>query len=595
MEPKDKLKRKQKVLKEAKARSTKVRRPAKASATSDKPPFTMDTVVDKLRSINQLSVGSKQFVLFIGDDGAILILIQSGRVSRRLYAPSPAPEHVLPFLELLRVNPRVPISIMLDMMDQSYVRHTFPPVSPLTIKKLVSRRMDRDFSAEDIRGSLLIGRDSDGRREWNYLLISVANSTMIQQWTELVVELPNQMLGMYLVPIEAQHFITDLAKLSAQSPAMRASWRLMVCHDKVSGYRQVVLKDGHLVFTRLTQASSDTTADVMAAALEQEIMNTIEYLRRLSYNDQAGLEVYVIVADEIKALMKNDRINATVLRCYSPFEVSELMKLDQAALSGDRFADVVLAASFGMGGKRKLRLMPPYAQKLMMLYQSSKAIKIATALILLMMTYFIVSGFIDAAEVKIDINKANQDKGRAVEDIEKAEKVLGGLGAMQGEVLNVATLYGSVLQKRPLPLDFVRSMAKVVNDNRLVYALDWRFESEATPASGGSKAPVTGTKSAGNEQIVARVEFKISGHGGEKKNFIELAYRLLGDVKAAFEGYSVENDRLPGVINNNESLSLNFDESEKDSRMEDTNAIVVVRIKGPIPATPDAAPAKKGD
>jgi len=589
------------------ARAARSSRPAKRggavpapSATPDKPPFTLDTIKEKIQSLSSFTIGSKQFILFIGDEGAVLVLIQSGRISRRLYAPSPAPEHVHPFLELLRVNSGVPISVMLDVMDQSYVRHTFPPVSVFGIKKLVERRLDRDFSSEDIRGSMLIGRDSEGRKEWNYLLISVANSSMIQQWTETIFELPNRMLGMYLIPIEAQNFIVDLAKLCSPTPAIKAMWRLMVCHDKVSGYRQVVLKDNQLVFTRLTAATSDMAPDVMAAAIEQEILSTIEYLRRLSYNDQAGLEVFVIIADEVKPLIKNDRINATSMKCLSPFEVAEMMKLEQAALSGDRFADVVIASHFGMGTKRRLRLLPPYAQKLTVLYQSSFALKVATAVLLLGLVYAVVMEFFNAADVKININRAIRDKETATEEIAKAERSLSGLGAMQGEVLNVATLYGGVLQKRPLPLDFVKAMGKVVNDNRLVRSLDWRFESEAAAKARTPKTPAPQPEQAAQpeqavEQFIVKVEVKLSGHGGDRKNFINLAYRLIGDMKAAFPNYEVEHDPLPGTTTNEESLKLIFDESGSDEYLEDNHAVVVLHVKGPKPALAEQPATPKDD
>ncbi len=68
----------------------------------------------------------------------------------------------------------------------------------------------------------------------------------------LVHELPNRFLGVYLVPVEAQDFITAI---SGALPAEKdpAQLQILVTHNKVSGYRQVVLKDGVLIFTRLTQ------------------------------------------------------------------------------------------------------------------------------------------------------------------------------------------------------------------------------------------------------------------------------------------------------------------------------------------------------
>lgn len=110
------------------------------------------------------ATGSR-FVLFMGDDGVILILIQGGKVVRRMYAASPEQEHVAPFLELMDANPKAPVYVLVDVIDQSYVRHTLPPVSPLGVNKLVNRRLERDFAPEDINGALPLGREKSGRKE----------------------------------------------------------------------------------------------------------------------------------------------------------------------------------------------------------------------------------------------------------------------------------------------------------------------------------------------------------------------------------------------------------------------------------------------
>src|SRR5262249_31577736 len=120
----------------------------------------------------------QRFVLAIGDEGAILVYMQGRKVERRLFAPSPQPDHTASMVELMRSNPRVPLLILADVIDQQYVKHSFPPVSSFSVAGLVKRRMERDFQAEDLKGSLQLGREKTGRREWNYLLIALANTPL---------------------------------------------------------------------------------------------------------------------------------------------------------------------------------------------------------------------------------------------------------------------------------------------------------------------------------------------------------------------------------------------------------------------------------
>src|SRR5262249_17247692 len=147
-------------------------------------------------------------------------------------------------------HPKVPLYILADVLDQQYVRQSFPPVSSFSVGGLVKRRLERDFQAEDMKGSLPLGRDKEGRREWNYLLISLANTPLMQQWLALIVELPNEFRGVYLTPVEGQNYIPVLKKyMPEQAPAQ--PWQLLVSHNKISGFRQIVLRDGKLVFTRV--------------------------------------------------------------------------------------------------------------------------------------------------------------------------------------------------------------------------------------------------------------------------------------------------------------------------------------------------------
>ena len=58
-------------------------------------------------------------------------------------------------------------------------------------------------------------------------------------------------------------------------------WKFLVTHNKVGGFRQVILRDGRAIFTRLTQPVGEVTPAVVAGNIEQEITSTIEYMNRL--------------------------------------------------------------------------------------------------------------------------------------------------------------------------------------------------------------------------------------------------------------------------------------------------------------------------
>src|SRR5688572_27368506 len=78
-----------------------------------------------------------QFVLVIGDEGAILIYMEGATVVRRLFAPTAQVEHSKGVVDLMRQHPKAPITMLMDVIDQQYIRHTFPPVSVFSLDGLV--------------------------------------------------------------------------------------------------------------------------------------------------------------------------------------------------------------------------------------------------------------------------------------------------------------------------------------------------------------------------------------------------------------------------------------------------------------------------
>ncbi|MCC7260574.1 MAG: hypothetical protein IT567_06040, partial [Alphaproteobacteria bacterium] len=313
------------------------------------------TLKSKPLSLPQLN--KRRFVLSVGDEGAILTYMDGSRVLRRLFAFAPNPQEIVPFRELLSSDTKSPVFVLLDVMDQSYVPQSLPPVSSLGLHKLIEKRLARDFAAEDIKGALPIGRSEDGRKDWHFLFISVPNIPPTSGWIEFLTGLENRVRGIYLLPIEARGFINDLHAAAfgkAGGERKPAEWQILVSHNKVGGFRQVVLRNGKLVFTRLTQPIGEAIPGVIAGNIEQEVSNTLEYLKRLAFTDGATLDIYLIVADAIKEALATGSLQKYHVYAFSPHEVAGMLGLSGAAEPGDSFGDVVIAAVFGRTLRKRL-------------------------------------------------------------------------------------------------------------------------------------------------------------------------------------------------------------------------------------------------
>lgn len=533
-----------------------------------------------------------QFVLFLGDDGAILIFLQGGKVVRRLFAPSAEAEHISSLVELMEANPKMPVAVLVDMIDQSYVRHTLPPVSPLGVNKLVQRRLDRDFAPEDIKGALPLGRDKGGRKEWHFLLISLANSGALQQWTDVLLELPNRFTGIYLLPVEAQTFTETLAKKVANPDDKPSQWQILVSHDKVSGFRQVVIRDGKLIFTRLTQSVSEPSSEVMAGNVEQEILNTVEYLRRLSYNEQAGLDIFIIIAQEIKDLIDQKKLNASRVHLFTPFEVSQIMELEQAALSGDRYGDVVIGTSFANAKKHRLKLMPAYAAKLDMLYNARLGVKVLGALAVCALLYMIGSGLWMVQSLSTeasDMENRERTEQQALADVQAETAAQGDAKA---EVMNVAALYKAAHMDDASPLEFIKTLAPVLGEGVLVRKIEWEMPQESLNPSGTTTDPNAAPPAAASElgkPFRVKLEVEFNNHGGQRDKLASESKEFLSRMNLAFSEFEIETGALPGVGSKDEKLTVNFDDLKKDAGALEPNEIVMeLTLTGPFAKDPNA-------
>jgi hypothetical protein len=234
-------------------------------------------------------------------------------------------------------------------MDQAYVQQILPPVSAFSIAKLVKRRLERDFPGDNIKGSIIVGRDKEGRKDWTVMLVALQQSAAVRGWTSVASDWPTRCAGLYLLPVEASGLMSRLqAALAEQDKeAEQATWQFLVSYNKISGVRQVVFRDGKIVLTRLGQPAVDSKPETIAGTIEQEIVGTKEYLKRMAYQDKDSLSIIVIAAEDIRKCIDVVRLQATSTHLITPHEAAMALHLEGATQPTDRFGDALLGAAIG--------------------------------------------------------------------------------------------------------------------------------------------------------------------------------------------------------------------------------------------------------
>ena len=132
-------------------------------------------------------------------------------------------------------------------------------------------------------------------------------------------DLPNRFQGIYLVSVETETIIKDLERaMGVAKTGTGSEWKFFVSHNKVGGFRQVIMRNGRLIFTRMAQPIGESTPEVIAGNIEQEMLSTIEYMKRIGYDAAAGLDIYIVASDNVRAILDKSKFKANLFEIMTP-------------------------------------------------------------------------------------------------------------------------------------------------------------------------------------------------------------------------------------------------------------------------------------
>jgi hypothetical protein len=522
-----------------------------------------------------------RYVLLVGDEGAILLHMNGNNVLTRQYVPDSGQQHLDELKETLAKDPKAPLMLVVDSMDQTYVQHTLPPVSKLNVGKLIKQRLDRDFGPDVIKGALLLGREEKGRRDWNFLMISVEKSAHFTVWLEFAQAQPNRFLGIYLLAVECETIVKNLERaINRPKTESDSQWKFFVSHNKVGGFRQVMIRNGRMVFTRLAQPLAESKPEVIAGNIEQEILNTIEYMKRLSYNPADGLDVYVLASAGVKAAIDGSKFEARHWQALTPFEVAQYFNIEGATQQTDQFGDVILAASIGASGKHTLKFDTPISQKLDKLFQMFIAQRAAVALVALGIIGY--AGYVgtDIYSLGGEIEKLEQSKMSIQQQKEGLDREIAQSKLDVDKVSEMIDFYQVLTKQRISPLPLLKAMEPMSGLPVKIKAINWKIDAP-------SGTPATAVAAAGSPpaKILASVQLEFSDSGSNVNEVKEKAKKVLEQAKQMLKGYEVAYDKLPPELQEDSRLQIDFKEDPNAKPISKTILVDLIIKGSAVPPT----------
>lgn len=473
-----------------------------------------------------------RFILTIGDEGAVLCLVEGKQLKARLFAHSCSQEDYADFSKLLAQYATVPISILLDTIEQSYTRQVLPAVSPWIVNKLVKRRLKQDFDPLDIKGAILLGREVQGRKDWNYIFVNTPITENLSAWLEYVASLANRCVGIYMLPLEMQSLVRQIGRAVGIKPK---EWQFIVTYNKVSGFRQVVLHKGKTIFTRVVKLGKDRSPDIVAGNVEQEILNTLDYLHRLSFSDEQDIDIVIVAAREILGYLEGIEVRGNTISLYTPFQLAQLLHFKNTAYETDKFADVLMVVAFASVTRPVLKLHTVKTGLLERIYYTSFAVVTATKIMAMIALIYVVVMVIGIYRMNNDIKEIGSRKTHIQKEWQKV-KYTGEYSIDAANIItDVVALHQDLQQQHVTPLHIIDTLREVKGKNNLVSSLSWVY----------SKAKKNKEQS-GDFSMIFNIDY--FHDGGNVEALLRNFDMFTEAIKKAFAGYYVEHSKLPDRI-----------------------------------------------
>jgi hypothetical protein len=493
--------------------------------------------------------GGADFVLVVGDEGAVLCEVRGRDIIQRLFAASPAEADEI--RRVLEARPRRPVSLLIDVLDIVIQRETLPALAPWESEAVVRRRMAKAFGGFPFTGGRPIGREGGERRERIYLLAGVAPSPGIERWNRFLGSLPNPVDRVALLPVEASASLTRLTRSLGEA---RSAWQVLLTRERTGGFRQVICKDGAIVFSRLTRTvEPDAEADAVAAAIEQEFAQTIDYMKRLGFTSGDGLDLVIVAAESERGALAGLPFDATNLLLITPFEAAGLLGLGRCVTPDDAYSDLVHALAHAQRARPRLRLMSEAMATAARNERMRRRGYMLAAGLALAGAVLLIFRAADYYAVRTDMAETERQRRAARSELMSVESALADVPGPRDERLAELRSWEALSAQRIDPTATMVTLQEALGNDAKLVSFDWQLQFPERARRPARRAqPVQDQP----RQLTLQATLALQGVGHDRAAAVALAERLAARLTETFAGYVVAVTRLPVPVGPGETLRV---------------------------------------
>ncbi len=277
-----------------------------------------------------------KFMLSIGKEGTMLLYFKNDTLNKRYFAKDKNNKAVSDLISCLSSDKKAPLYLVLNHTDQNYLLQSIPRVNRISAYLSAKTKVEHFAHNNDINSILLVEKPNKFNQNWWYLFVSSKANHLIEYWLDVFVEIGSNFKGILMFPIE---LVSIAKKILHKDPS---NWKIIVAATKTGGYRQVVLKENKMIFTRLIPFTNDNLPGIIAGEIYQEVKNTIQSLTKFGFEKNDPIDLCIIVSEAIKSSLSVINFSENSVNILTPYELGKLLGAELAICEKDSFCDTTI-------------------------------------------------------------------------------------------------------------------------------------------------------------------------------------------------------------------------------------------------------------
>lgn len=429
-----------------------------------------------------------KIVVTIGYSGTVIAFHNNGAITNKFFFEKHDDEALNNIIGFFKAKKRHKIHILLDTIDQTYKKKYYPSVRRMDLKNLTRRDLGgvsnkdniRDFVVQD----LVKEKKRDGKiiKKWDVLLVTASINEEITKWLDFLTNLPNQIEGIYTIPVETFSIAKKLSKrdriLKEQEKLAKKASKdkknkkkiknkiipprhniyCLIIYTKANGFRQIIFSEKGTVFTRII--NYDTQNSDFVKNYEHDIYSTYEYLKRTFLDiKMSDIEVINILPknllDKVKDVSNhNHELNFVN---YTPCDAALSLNLKPGIITKNtEFGDLLISRCF-YKFKKSLRFRTPKISTSNKMYGAMKG----SYYFNLFLSIFFFVELLSNVHIRVDhekeITKAEVKKFKATEELHKIQNKVLNITNESGKTVNIekAVEIGKISEVLGTKSDFI--------------------------------------------------------------------------------------------------------------------------------------------